>query len=125
MITAYRSCAPVIILKWLGDKDMSLAMRSCDDISFGDRHDHPLMRTQVILKWLGGKDDVPFSVGSEGAPGVLRNYSSVESAVAEVGDSRFYAGVHFRKAKRGRRAAGQGGGQGGAEEAEVKLLLAV
>jgi hypothetical protein len=50
---------------------------------------------EVLLQTLG-KDDVEFSIGTEGAPSIgLRKYKSITAAANEVGDSRVYGGVHF------------------------------
>ena len=43
-------------------------------------------------------DDTTFTVTSLGAPGVVRTYTRFSDAVAEVGDARVFAGIHFRSA---------------------------
>jgi PAP2 superfamily len=43
-------------------------------------------------------EDTTFTVTSLGLPGVQRTYTSFSSAVAEVGDARVFAGIHFRSA---------------------------
>lgn len=52
---------------------------------------------QVLVHALGSSN-VTFSIGSENAPAYgLRTYNDIWSAAVEVGNSRFYAGVHFPK----------------------------
>jgi hypothetical protein len=54
--------------------------------------------SEVLRRFFEG-DDVPFTTTS-GAPfaGITRSYSSFSQAAAENGDSRVYAGIHFRSA---------------------------
>jgi hypothetical protein len=42
-----------------------------------------------------GTDAVPFSVGSDGLPGVTRSYSGFRAAAEEAGRSRIYGGIHY------------------------------
>eukprot|EP00775_Hariotina_reticulata_P009825 gene9825-9983_t len=53
---------------------------------------------EVLLRTLGGKDQVTFTIGSEGTPWLKRTYNNLTSAAVEVGDSRLYGGVHFPSA---------------------------
>src|SRR5947208_8574777 len=48
-----------------------------------------------VLTALFGSDH-PFSVGSEGLPGVTRSFASFEAAAAEAGRSRIYGGIHYQ-----------------------------
>jgi hypothetical protein len=41
-----------------------------------------------------GSDNVPFSVTSDGLPGVVRSYDSFSAASTEVGQSRIFGGIH-------------------------------
>ena len=41
-------------------------------------------------------DDTPYSVTALGAPGVVHEFTSFSSGVAEVTDARVFAGIHFR-----------------------------
>src|SRR5207247_5701889 len=41
-------------------------------------------------------DAVPFSLSSDGLPGVTRSYAGFSAAAQEVSDSRVYAGIHWR-----------------------------
>jgi hypothetical protein len=52
-----------------------------------------------LLRRVFGSDDIPFTTTS-GVPfaGITRSYSSFSQAAAENGDSRVYAGIHFRSA---------------------------
>jgi hypothetical protein len=43
-----------------------------------------------------GTDAVSFVTGSEGVPGVTHAFPSFSAAAQEVGDSRVYAGIHWR-----------------------------
>lgn len=47
-----------------------------------------------VLAHFFDTDDVPFSVTSDGLPGVVRNYQSLSQASDEVGQSRIYGGIH-------------------------------
>jgi hypothetical protein len=40
---------------------------------------------EVILRTLGGKDDVAFTISSEGTPWLTRSYKSLTAAANEVG----------------------------------------
>ncbi len=41
-----------------------------------------------------GTDEIRFSIGSDGLPGVVRSYDSFSDAFTEVGQSRIYGGIH-------------------------------
>lgn len=41
-----------------------------------------------------GTDEIPFSIGSDGLPGVVRSYDSFSEAYTEVGQSRIFGGIH-------------------------------
>jgi hypothetical protein len=43
-------------------------------------------------------DDTSFTVTSAGLPGVTRSFTSLSAGVAQVGDARVLAGIHFRSA---------------------------
>jgi hypothetical protein len=45
---------------------------------------------QVLLRTLG-RDDVTFSIGSEGTPWLTRTYNSLTAAAVEVGGGRLSA----------------------------------
>jgi membrane-associated phospholipid phosphatase len=49
-----------------------------------------------ILAAFFGSDAVPFTIGSDGVPGVTHSFSSFSAAAQEVADSRLYAGIHWR-----------------------------
>jgi hypothetical protein len=49
-----------------------------------------------ILRHALGTDDLSFSVGSDGVPGVLRSYTSLSEAGEEAGQSRIYGGIHWQ-----------------------------
>ncbi len=42
-----------------------------------------------------GTDAIPFRIGSEGTPGVTRDYAGFWAAAQEAGRSRIYGGIHF------------------------------
>jgi hypothetical protein len=50
----------------------------------------------AVLADFFGTDAVPFSFSSDSLPGVTRSYASFSAAMQEAGDSRVYAGIHFR-----------------------------
>ena len=52
-----------------------------------------------VLRRFFGNDDVPFTITS-GVPfaGLTRSFTSFSQAAAENGESRIYAGIHFRSA---------------------------
>ena len=52
----------------------------------------------TILARFCGTDQVPFTVGSDTLPGVLRTYTSFTAAAEEIGWSRIYGGIHFLSA---------------------------
>jgi hypothetical protein len=54
-----------------------------------------------------GTDDVPFSVTSDGLPGVVRSYKSFSAAADEVGESRVFGGIHTDLDVREARIAGR------------------
>ncbi len=67
--------------------------------------DHPSTHTVLgaaaatVLARVAGADETPFAMTS-GAPyaGIRRSFTSFSEAAAENGDSRVYAGIHFRSA---------------------------
>ncbi|MBK7889840.1 MAG: hypothetical protein IPJ84_03055 [Bdellovibrionales bacterium] len=50
---------------------------------------------QSVLSHLFGRDDIAFSIPSDGLPGVTRHYAKISDATAEAGRSRIYGGIHF------------------------------
>ena len=65
----------------------------------------------VILASFYGKDEIPFSIGSDDLPGVHRFYSSFSEASRESGVSRSYGGIHFMSANLNGLASGAAVGQ--------------
>ena len=49
-----------------------------------------------LLALLFGSDDIPFSIGSDGLPGVTRSFDSLSEAAEEAGQSRIYGGIHWQ-----------------------------
>lgn len=49
-----------------------------------------------ILRHVFGTDDLAFTVGSDGTPGVERSYTSLSQASEEAGQSRIYGGIHWQ-----------------------------
>ncbi len=50
---------------------------------------------ETVLAGYFGTDRVPFTIGSEGLPGVSRSFAGFRSAAEEAGRSRIYGGIHF------------------------------
>ncbi len=50
---------------------------------------------QTVLSHLFGRDDIAFTIPSDGLPGVTRHYAKISDATAEAGRSRIYGGIHF------------------------------
>ena len=51
-----------------------------------------------MLASVYGTDLVPFTVGSDGLPGVTRSFSRFSEAANEAAASRLYGGIHYRTA---------------------------
>jgi membrane-associated phospholipid phosphatase len=49
----------------------------------------------TILAMFYGTDSIPFTVGSDGLPGVTRSFNGFSAAADESGISRIYGGIHF------------------------------
>jgi len=49
-----------------------------------------------VLAHFFGTDDLAFSAGSDGLPGVTRAYTSLSQAAEEAGQSRIYGGIHWQ-----------------------------
>lgn len=49
--------------------------------------------SRVLANYFG-EDQIAFSIGSDGLPGVVRSYESFSEASAEVGQSRIFGGIH-------------------------------
>jgi len=47
-----------------------------------------------IIELYFGTDNIPFSVGSDGLPGVIHSFKSLSEARTEVGMSRVWGGIH-------------------------------
>jgi membrane-associated phospholipid phosphatase len=65
----------------------------------------------VALGYFLGTDAVPFAVGSDDLPGVIRSYQRFSDAALESGMSRIYGGIHFMSANRSGLAVGAAVGQ--------------
>ena len=52
----------------------------------------------AVLALFCGRDDVPFTSGSDFLPGVQRRFSGFSAAAEEAALSRLYGGIHFRSA---------------------------
>lgn len=59
-----------------------------------------------VMALFFGTDAVPFSVASDGLPGVVRKYPSFSAASDEVGQSRVFGGIHTELDVREARSAG-------------------
>lgn len=59
-----------------------------------------------VLQRFFGTDHVPFTVASDGLPGVVRKYDTLSQAREEVGWSRIFGGIHFRMDVEEARTAG-------------------
>jgi len=51
---------------------------------------------RILSAYFG--EDTPFSVSSDGLPGVVRFFSSFSAALEEVKNARIFGGIHFRTA---------------------------
>jgi hypothetical protein len=47
-----------------------------------------------MLALFFGTDEIPFSVGSDGLPGVLHTFAKLSDAQHEAGMSRVWGGIH-------------------------------
>jgi hypothetical protein len=65
----------------------------------------------VTLGFFFGADAVPFAVGSDDLPGVVRSYRGFSEAALESGLSRIYGGIHFMSSNQKGLAVGAGVGQ--------------
>src|SRR5262249_12904527 len=78
--------------------------------SYNSGHSGISAASAAVLASFFGSDAVPFSLSSDGLPGVTRSYASFSAAVQEVSDSRVYAGIHWRIDVQARRGMGSGVG---------------
>lgn len=60
----------------------------------------------TVLAGFFGTDAIPFSIGSEGTPGVQRSYTGFDAAANEAGISRIFGGIHWNFANQQAQAAG-------------------
>src|SRR5207247_1352372 len=65
----------------------------------------------TVLAMFYGRDNLPFTTGSDFMPGVFRSFDSFSAAAAEAASSRVYGGIHFRFASDDGLAAGLSIGQ--------------
>ena len=52
----------------------------------------------AVLPLFYGREDLPFTTGSDFLPGVFRSFSTCLDAAEEAAASRIYGGIHFRSA---------------------------
>ena len=52
---------------------------------------------EVLRRWFG-RDDLQFTISSDTLPGVTRHFTSLKTAVDEIGMSRIWGGIHFHSA---------------------------
>ena len=60
----------------------------------------------TVLRLFYGTNDILFTTGSDGMPGVFRSFPSFSAAAAEAAMSRLYGGIHFRFASQDGLTAG-------------------
>ncbi len=60
-----------------------------------------------LLALFFGSDQLPFTIGSDGTPGVERSFDSLSEAAEEAGQSRIYGGIHWQYDNRDGLAAGR------------------
>jgi membrane-associated phospholipid phosphatase len=60
----------------------------------------------AVLAGFYGTDNISFTLGSDGLPGVTRAFSSFTAAAKEAAVSRLYGGIHFRTANEDGLSAG-------------------
>ena len=65
----------------------------------------------TVLAMFYGRDNLPFTTGSDFMPGVFRSFDGFSAAAAEAASSRVYGGIHFRFASDDGLAAGLSIGQ--------------
>lgn len=65
----------------------------------------------AVLAHAFGSDEITFTVGSDGLPGVFRTYDSFWETAEEIGLSRIYGGIHFLSADLDGLATGQALGE--------------
>ena len=61
----------------------------------------------TVLALFFGQDEIPFQIGSDSVPGLVRAYRSLSGAASEIGHSRILGGIHFPSADKAGRAAGR------------------
>jgi membrane-associated phospholipid phosphatase len=64
--------------------------------SYNSGHSGISGASAAVLAAFFGTDAVPFSLSSDGLPGVTRSFASFSQAAQEVSNSRIYAGIHWR-----------------------------
>ena len=52
--------------------------------------------TRILASYFG--ENTPFSVSSDGMPGVVRQFSGFSAAIEEIKNARVFGGIHFRTA---------------------------
>jgi hypothetical protein len=52
----------------------------------------------TVLARFYGTDTIPFAIGSDFLPGIMRSFSSFSAAAREAAESRLYGGIHCRSA---------------------------
>lgn len=60
-----------------------------------------------ILGLFFGRDDIGFTIGSDGVPGAQRSFSSFSEASEEAGQSRIYGGIHWQYDNQGGLTSGR------------------
>lgn len=60
-----------------------------------------------ILELFFGRDDIAFTVGSGGTPGITRDFAGFTQAAEEAGQSRIYGGIHWQYDNQGGLTSGR------------------
>ncbi len=60
-----------------------------------------------VIETFFGRDDITFTINSDGTPGHFRTFNKVSDAANESGMSRIYGGIHFQSANQWGLASGR------------------
>ncbi len=90
----YRLWRPVTAIRQT-EPDWSPLLLTLAFPSYTSSHSTFSGAAATILTEIMGKDEVEFTVGSDGVPGAERTYKGFWEAAREAGRSRIYGGLHF------------------------------
>ena len=93
--TDARELTPEINPHFKPDPDFIPSMASLPFPAYMSAHMTFTSAAVRVLQRYFGSDEVPFAIGSEALPGVVRRYETLTAVREEVGQSRIYGGIHF------------------------------